>query len=542
MKFKNSHKEYFIILSALALNGNLVAQIHSTNSQTVPQSQEKKPNVLFIATDDMNNMLNAFGDPNVYSPNLDRLAEMGVVFKNAYNQSPLSGPSRASLLTGMRPDKTGVHDLSGKFRYAVPDAVTLPELFKNNGYYTCRIGKIFHAGVPGEIGQPGSDDPQSWTITYNPIGKDKTEGDLAIGNGVLGQWYKLDCTDDEMTDGISANVAISILKQRYRNYGGQRASSQQMEIEPFFMAVGFYRPHFPYIAPSKYFDMYPEVSVPPVEEKEWRTKPALARFTYPWNAGASLKECEESKRAYLASITFVDAQIGKMIDALEELGLMDNTIIVFWSDHGYMLGEHGIWKKQNLFEQTAKQPLLIYAPGYSGGTPCEEIVEMIDIYPTIAELVNLDSPTNIDGKSLTELLKNPKTNWNHPAFTQQARTPNSTYDPLSTELGGTRIFSQIPDFNNPATIWGRSIRVKRYRYTEWNEGKDGVELYDYQTDPDERINLANDPKHSDLVKELSTKLKSSYDPEEIAKTRETIAKNREAAGQTVEATYPAIFY
>ncbi len=535
---------YMLMLSAMVGTGFVNAQPQGYYNQNQQQVPDNRPNVLFIASDDMCSALNAFGNPNVFTPNIDRLAKMGVVFNHAYNQSPLSGPSRASLLTGYRPDKIGVHDLSGNFRYAIPDAVTLPELFKNNGYYTCRIGKIYHAGVPSDIGHAGSDDPQSWTTTYNPIGRDKTDEGYLVGNSTLGTWLNLDCNDNEMTDGISANVAISILKSRYSNigsaYGGPaRADAPpRRSNQPFFLAVGFYRPHIPYIAPQKYFDMYPEVTVPENFEQEWETKPALARTVTPWNAGASQEECEDAIRAYYASITFVDAQIGKLLDALEELDLIDNTIIVFWSDHGYMLGEHGLWQKQNLFENTAKQPLLIYAPDHSAGTPCDKIVEMVDIYPTVAELAELTPPSDLDGKSLVPLLDNPAAEWDYPAFTQQARTLTQ---PGGNSFGmrGSGLFTFNPSLNDRATtVFGRTVRTDRYRYTEWNEGIDGVELYDYETDPDEHINLAGERKYKKLVEELSATLRSSYDAEEISKTQETIKKNREAAGKSLEQGYP----
>lgn len=537
MKIIYSEKTCFLIISALAGGSCLNAQ--SQGSYIAPQQENKgsRPNVLFIASDDMSSALNAFGNPAVHTPNFDRLARMGVVFNRAYNQSPLSGPSRASIMTGYRPDRIGVHDLSGKFRHAVPEAVTLPELFKNNGYYTCRIGKIFHAGVPSEIGLPGSDDPQSWTNAYNPVGRDRTDEGLLVGNVILGTWLALDCNDNEMTDGISANLAISILRSRHSNvgsaYGGpaRKNAPPRRANQPFFMAVGFYRPHIPYIAPQKYFDMYPDVEVPENFEKEWATKPALARNVDPWNAGASEEECKDAIRAYYASISFVDAQVGKLLDALEELDLIDNTVIVFWSDHGYMLGEHGLWQKQNLFENTARQPLLIYAPGYSGGKPCNGIVEMIDIYPTVAEIAGLKAPEDIDGKSLVSLLKDPGLKWDYPAFTQQARTLISQGS-NTPRMGGSGLFTFNPMLNDRnTTVFGRTIRVDRYRYTEWNEGHDGVELYDYQNDPEEHVNRANDPEFKLIADELSAKLRSSYDKEKIRITQETISKNRKAAGE-----------
>jgi len=535
MKITNSGRTCCLIITALA--GSSCSNVQSQGvSRTIQQeNQIKKPNVLFIASDDMSSALSAFGNPAVHTPNFDRLAKMGIVFNHAYNQSPLSGPSRASILTGYRPDRVGVHDLSGTFRNAIPEAVTLPELFKKNGYYTCRIGKIFHAGVPSEIGQPGADDPQSWTTTYNPVGRDKTDEGLLVGNVLLGTWLALDCNDNEMTDGISANLAISILRSRYSNvgsaYGGpaRKNALPHRTGQPFFMAVGFYRPHIPYIAPKKYFDFYPDVKIPKRFEEEWVTKPALARTIKPWNGGASEEECKNAIKAYYASISFVDAQIGKLLDALEELDLIDNTIIVFWSDHGYMLGEHGLWQKQNLFENTARQPLIICAPGYSQGTPCDQIVEMLDIYPTVTEIAGLDAPDDLDGKSLVQLLKNPDLKWDHPAFTQQARTLISSSN-NAPRMGGSDLFTFNPSLNDRnTTVFGRSIRVNRYRYTEWNEGTDGVELYDYQNDIEEHINYANDPNYKNIVTELSGKLHANYDLDEIRKTQETIIKNKTKA-------------
>lgn len=544
----NSIKPIFAI-SAFALAGlPLSAQFPGMRQE--PKANGNQRNVLFIASDDLCSAMNAFGDPRVHTPNLDRLAQMGVVFNRAYNQSPLSGPSRASIMTGLRPDRTGVHDLYGMFRYAEPDCQTLPELFKDNGYYTARVGKIFHAGVPSDIGKPGSDDPQSWTVTYNPIGRDRTDEYLLEGNTGPGTWMSLDCSDNELTDAISANVAISLLRSRYQNvgsaYGGpaRKDAPARRSSQPFFMAVGFYRPHVPYIAPKKYFDMYPEVDIPENFEQEWLTKPDLARNNASWNGGASDEECKNSVRAYYASITFIDAQIGKLLDALEEMDLMDNTIIVFWSDHGYMLGDHGMWQKQNLFERTAHQPLLIYAPGITKGEKCDGIVECIDIYPTVAQLADLQVPADKDGKSLIPLLEDVHAEWNYPAFTQQARTLIDTSAPNPFITKGVRFMFNPSVDDKHTTVFGRSVRVDRYRYTEWDEGAEGVELYDYETDPQEHVNLAHDPdkKTKKLMAELSALLRSSYDVERITKTQQTIKKNREAANRALEPLHPAVTY
>jgi len=474
------------------------------------QEAHKPFNVLFIASDDMSSDLNAFGNPAVHTPNMDRLAKRGIIFSKAYNQAPLSAPSRASLMTGYLPDRTGVYDLHGNFRDKNPDAITLAQMFKNNGYYTCRIGKIFHQNVPGGIGQPGPDDPASWTTTFNPIGKDRTdEYRLVMDAPMLGTYLSMDCNDDELTDAISANVAVSLLRQRTGNggnnaYGNFPAKPNQ---QPFFMAVGFYRPHIPYMAPKKYFDMYPleDIKLPEARENDWDNKPDAAAWIVPPNAGSTPEQQKKAIRAYYACITFVDAQLGKLIDALEEFGLLDNTIIVFWSDHGYNLGEHGQWQKQTLFEKTSKQPLLISVPGYSKGVSTDAIVQMVDIYPTLAELTGLTAPGDLDGHSLLPLLKDPDTEWNFPAFTLQARTLN----PNARRGQSKYYFNPDVGSENP-TIYGRSVRIEKYRYTEWDEGRKGTELYDYETDPNEFNNLADDPAYKSLVTRLAKILHSGH--------------------------------
>lgn len=509
---KKSNKA-FLLLPTIVIAGSLPLSVSAQ-----PTNQHKQYNVLFIASDDLNSDLNTFGDPNVHTPNLDRLAKMGVVFTHAYNQSPLCGPSRASIMTGYRPDKTKVHDLNAHFRDAIPNAVTIPQMFKNNGYFTCRIGKIFHAGVPSDIGKPGADDPASWTEAYNPLGKDKTDEhkikilskDMPNLGGALA-YMATEGSDDELTDGISANMALKIIRDR--NGKSNPVGFGQQKDQPFFMAVGFYRPHCPFVAPQKYFDMYPlkDIKLPDYRADDWDNKPEAAKSSGKLYWGLNMEESKEIVRAYYASISFIDAQVGKLIDGLEEMGLLENTIVVFWSDQGYMLTHHGQWEKQTLFEHTATQPLLIYAPGMTKNTSCNKIVETIDIYPTLAELSGLTPPNDLDGRSLVPLLKNPSMEWNYPAFTQQARTIN----PKAVEGQYKYTFNPMvagPD-GKPApftTIFGRSVRVERYRYTEWDGGKSGKELYDYQTDPNEFVNLANDPKYQGLIDELSLKLHSNF--------------------------------
>ena len=444
-------------------------------------TNRKKPNVLFIAVDDMNTD-GAFHSGIAQTPHLSRLASQGIVFKQAYCQYPWCSPSRSSLMTGMRPDKTRVFDLKYHFRSSLPDAVTLPQLFMNNGYYAARVGKIYHYSNPGGIGTSGLDDPRSWNEVVNPAGRDitllgKTTNYTPDHNGYGSSIaYLSDDSgrDEDYTDGKVAQEAIRILEKR--------------RDEPFFLGVGFYKPHCPYIVPKKYFDLYrPEdISVPELPADYPKSVPAPAlTSTLPWpNHGVSNEHCREAKRAYYAAISFVDAQIGRVLDALDRLGLRDNTIVVFWSDHGYHLGENGLWFKESCFERAARVPVVISPPAWAtAGQVCSRLVEHVDLYPTIAELAGLTPPADLQGASLVPLLQNPRAPWSRPAFTQVERQEG------------------FP---------GWSVRTDRWRYTEWDEGRQGIELYDHQNDPGETNNLAHDPRHGSTIAELKVLVKQNW--------------------------------
>jgi len=444
---------------------------------------EKKLNVLFIAVDDMNNDLGCFGSPLVKSPNIDRLAARGVKFDRAYCQFPLCSPSRSSLLTGLRPDTTRVFDLQYHFRQGLPGVLTLPQLFMTNGYYTARVGKLYHYGNPGQIGTSGLDDPASWQEFYNPAGRDKTALELDVirytgkkgGNLGAAMTYLNDTTgkDEEHTDGKVATQAIELLAK----HKGQ----------PFFLAVGFYRPHCPWITPGGYFEKYSldTMKLPDIAPGYTNSVPAAALgSTKPWPyLGVTPDHARECKLAYYAAISFVDAQIGRVLDALDRLGLRDNTLIVFWSDHGYQLGEHGLWFKQSCFEESARVPMIIASPAMkNAGKTCARTVELVDLYPTLADLAGLKPPKGLEGVSLCPLLENPAATWARAAFTQVERG------------------------NFP----GHSVRTERWRYTEWDFAKKGAELYDHAADPQEVHNLAADPQHAATVMEMKVLLKTIH--------------------------------
>jgi uncharacterized sulfatase len=342
------------------------------------------------------------------------------------------------------------------------------------------VGKIYHYGNPGDIGTSGLDDPQSWKEVVNPAGRDKTALEPEIINYTpkrgLGSAMSFlgDKTgkDEEHTDGKVATEAIRLLEAK--------------KDEPFFLAVGFYKPHTPYVAPQKYFDLHPldKMTLPAIAPGFQQTVPdAALASTKPWPyMGVTPDQARECKQAYFAAISFVDAQIGRVLDALDRLKLRDNTVVVFWSDHGYHLGEHGLWMKQSCFEESARVPMIISAPGQAAGQTCARTVELLDLYPTLTDLAGVPAPKNLEGVSLRPLLANPTAEWKRPAFTQVQRG------------------------NFP----GHSVRTERWRYTQWASGEKGAELYDHNADPQELHNLATDPKSATTIAEMKALLKTIH--------------------------------
>ncbi|MFO0803535.1 MAG: sulfatase [Gemmataceae bacterium] len=451
-----------------------------------------KMNVLLIVSDDLtNNALGCYGGPTK-TPNIDKLAAQGVRFDRAYCQFPLCNPSRASFLTGLRPDTTKVYENATQFRKNIPDAQSLGQTFQKSGYVVARVGKLYHYGVPAQIGTDGLDDKPSWQQTVNPKGYDKDDEDAnriftltpnAKGSARFGgtlSWLASEGTDEQHTDGKIAAETVKLL-----------AANKE---KPFFLACGFFRPHTPYVAPKKYFELYPK------EKMALAKAPEGHRAAGPAPAFGSAKpeqekmtddQRREAMQAYFASTSFMDAQVGVVIAALEKAGLAENTIVVFLSDHGYHLGEHGLWQKMSLFENSARVPLVICDPRAKGnGKVCRRTVELVDLHATLADLCGLDAP-QLDGVSLKPLLNDANAKWDRPAFTQVSRgTPTATGEPVG---------------KNP-WFMGRSVRTERFRYTEWDGGKKGVQLFDYDKDPGELTNLAADPAHADVVKSLKALL------------------------------------
>lgn len=462
-------------------------------------AQNQKLNVLYIVSDDLNNSLSCYGHGTVKSPRIDELASRGTRFDRAYCQYPLCNPSRTSFLTGLRPDVTRVQENSTQFRETVPDVVTLPQLFQNAGYVTARVGKLYHYGVPTQIGTDGLDDPSSWMARFNPRGRDKFDEPkiFTLTPGQFGgtpSWLAAEGEDAEQTDAIGADMAIRLLEL-----------FSQAKDKPFFLACGFYRPHTPYVAPKKYFEMYPPekagvVYTPPGDLDDIPVAALVSRRT-----DMDEKLQREARQAYFASITFMDQQVGRLLDALDRLKLREKTVVVFHSDHGYHLGEHGcLWQKQSVFEESARIPLIISAPGQkAAGKGTAALAELVDVYPTVAELCGLKAPANLAGKSLVPQMNDASQVGKGFALTQVRRGGGGAGAKAKAESPNATAKQKA---KGGAGFIGYSLRTDRYRYTEWDEGKQGVELYDHEKDPQEFTNLAKDPQQAETVKKLSGEL------------------------------------
>lgn len=448
----------------------------------------ERPNVLLICVDDLKPVLGCYGDTTVKSPNIDRLAARGLVFEKAYCNQAVCSPSRNALLTGLRPQTLGIYDLGTNFRLAEPSAVTLPQYFKANGYRTEGLGKIFH------VGHGNHEDAASWSAPHwrsnvvayalpeSKAGANLTREEALFANKKAqglprGAAYEsADVPDETYPDGKVADEAIRRLK------------AAKDDLRPFFLAVGFVKPHLPFCAPRKYWDLY-DPAVFTLAER--RTAPDGAP-PYAPQAGGELRQYagipekgaipDSLQRTlihgYHAAVSYMDAQVGRLLDAMDDLKLAENTLIVLWGDHGWHLGDHGIWCKHTNYEQAARISLIVVAPGLTNpGTRTSAMVESVDLYPTLAEAAGLPAPASsraLDGKSLVPLLKAPRTDWSEAIF---------------------HVYPRIPGGLGP--ILGRAVRTSRHRMVEWKRigappESATLELYDYEADPAETRNLASE--------------------------------------------------
>lgn len=436
-------------------------------------AEPARPNIVFIVADDLNTHLGCYGSTVVKSPNIDRLAARGVRFEHAYCQYPVCNASRTSFLSGRRPDSTGIVDNVTPPRTFLKDAAFLPEHFRKNGYATIKVGKIFHTGNEFE-------DARSWDIDVRETNESKTPPNKQIVRRAAG--IVLNADDADTWDGKVARQSVTFLEKAVA------------DAKPFFLAVGFRRPHSPYIAPQKYFDLYPPSQMQPRLEpaEHLQNIPPLA-LTYK-TGGNALKPNQraETMSAYYASLSFMDAQVGFVLDAIDRLKIADRTIIIFISDHGYHLGEHGgLWHKMTLFEQGTRVPLIIAAPGRKSNVVCSKLAELVDLYPTLTALCGLAAPEGLEGTSLAPLLDDPSRSWKKGVLTVVSRVGDT---PATKKLDIARL--------------GRTIRTERFRYTQWPDGQ--AELYDYQQDPLEYSNLIKEPTLAATVSLLGQMIKDGW--------------------------------
>ncbi len=462
-------------------------------------AQKPRPNILFIAVDDLRPEFGAYGAAAVHSPNLDRLAKRGVTFNRAYVQQALCSPSRSSLMTGTRPDTTKVWDLETHFRTALPDVITLGQHFKQHGYFVQGMGKIYHGGF---------DDPATWSVPWQapptplyarpenialtrrntaplPDQTGRTPSQAARGPA----FESADVPDNAYLDGRIAELAVRTLRDVSR------------KSDPFFLAVGFAKPHLPLASPKTYWDLYDPADIQLAQNRfrprgapEYAIVPGRELRNYHGIPAGSIPDdlARQLKHGYYAATSYMDAQVGKVLDELDRLGLRENTIVIVWGDHGWKLGEHDAWCKHTNAENDTNAPLLLSVPGmkHAGGRT-EALVEFVDIYPTLAELAGLPLPSHLEGKSFTPVLENPRRPWKAAAFSQHPRRP-----------GGR-------------ALMGYSMRTDRYRFTAWvdpgdHSKVDGIELYDHQTDPQENVNIAAEPEHAALVATLTDQWRKGW--------------------------------
>lgn len=461
----------------------------------------RKPNVLFIAVDDLRPELGCYGETAIRSPNIDALAKSGVVFERAYCQLAVCNPSRVSIMTGLRPDSTRVWDLATRFRHTIPDAVTLPQQFMKHGYHAVSYGKIFHNPWPDN---DSWSEPHGWPkksslwsdaakkrhAEYREKMRAEGRSDAKVARMRAEATEIVDTPEHEHVDGAIAKQALSAM---------QRLAKQD---KPFFLAAGFVRPHLPFVVPRKYWELYDRDAIPlaanpflPKDAPAFATNTMYELRDYfdfvgtPTPTEGSLTEAQQRrlKHGYYASVSFIDSLIGQLLTELETLGLTDNTVVVLWGDHGWKLGEHNSWCKQTNYEIDARVPLIVRAPGAkANGQKCDALVELVDVYPTLCELAGLPVSDHLEGRSVVPLLSDSDQSWNSAAFSQFQRRDG-----------------KVP-------LMGYSMRTDRYRYIEWQDRQTrkvvATELYDHSVDPQENSNFAADTENIQLLGELGRQL------------------------------------
>lgn len=446
--------------------GLLIANSSPLRSQSAIENRDR--NVLFIVVDDLNTTLGCYGHPVVKTPNIDRLAGMGVKFNHAYCNYAVCNPSRSSFLTGLKPETTTILDNVKTLQSVLGDRITLPALFRQNGFYTMSLGKVFH-------GKNEVIDPKAWDEIYmydaTELGKKGERRNMTDGALKWCEWMATEGDDQDQQDGQNAKKAVEFISTKRE--------------KPFFLAVGFHKPHDPFYAPRKYFDMYPlDICNPPILPEGWKPPftHTLPGMTSVFNKFTD-KDKREFLRSYYACTSFMDAQVGKLMKALEETGQLDNTLIILFGDHGYHLGEHNWWNKVTIFEKGTNAPFIMAGQSVGiKGVKSDAMFEYIDIYPTLAELFQLKkTPEYLEGKSFASVVNDPSK-----SFRSEVRAIIGRGDML-----------------------GRTVKNMNWRYIEWDNGKMGRELYDEIKDPIEYNNLAENPDYKEVISEMRTLLYKS---------------------------------
>ena len=464
-------------------------------------------NILFIAVDDLRPELGCYGKPEIHSPNIDQLAASGVLFNRAYCQYPICHVSRASILSGLRPESPRFDSRPSLLRKKVPELVTLPQQFKEHGYHTQAFGKIYHGAFEkANVGRT-FDDPPSWSVeTW--LGSPQyyfTPHGIEVARQVYAKKFhrsgaELDGWKTEFVQGLATEAPDVPDNTLYDGEMTERAIKALGELKekPFFLAVGYMKPHLPFVAPKKYWDIYdrtklalPSPAMPPREAPSVALQSSgelRGQYTNMRDVPLSEAQTRELRHGYYACVSYVDALIGRLVGELDRLGLRENTIIVLWGDHGWHLGEQGLWAKLTGFELSARVPLIVSAPGRKTiGAKSAALVELVDLYPTLCELAGLPRPSHLEGRSFAPLLDTPEQLWKSATFTQVVR----------------------------GAVTSHSLRTDRYRFTRWHQTKApdqtvAVELYDYLNDPTEVENVASRPENAALVKELDARLEAGW--------------------------------